>query len=187
MMQHKSKYWLITILYTLFIFVTLPITPALWKYLQSSLGHFPLYFLYLIYLSGTIIILGYLFSCSQERGITIYLKFAAIATIFGYYLKTITIPAEKTHLMEYALLSYFIGKAFQLEDTKNQDIRYFQAFLLITFIGSLDEGIQYYLPNRVFDIKDILMNSLAGFLGLACFRLIIYSRPLESFKAATEG
>lgn len=184
MVLSRAKYWLITIFYTLFIFVTLPLTPALWNYLQLSFGYLPLYSIYLMYLSSTIAMVGYLFFVSQERDITVYLKFVAITTIFGYYLKTIDVPAEKIHLIEYALLSYFMGRAFQLGDARNQYIRYFKAFLLITFIGFLDEGLQYYLPNRVFDIKDIFFNSLAGFLGLAWFGLIVYPRPGESFKPA---
>jgi len=186
MVLNRTRYWIITIFYTLFIFASLPITPTVWKYLQVSFGYLPLYSIYLIYLSSTITMLGYLFFISRKRTITTYLNFVAIATIFGYYLKTISIPAEKIHLIEYALLSYFMGKSFQLGDAGNRDIRYFQVFLLITFIGVLDEGLQYYLPNRVFDIKDIWLNSLAGFLWLACLRLIIYSRPGESSKPAEE-
>lgn len=178
----RTKYWLITIFYTIFIFATLPITPALWNYLRVKAGHFPLYSIYFMYISGTITILGYLFFILQERDITIYLKFVAISAVFGYYLKTIANPVEKVHLLEYALLSYFMAKAFQLGGTRNQNIHYLEAFLLITFIGFLDECLQYFLPNRVFDIKDIFINSLAGFLGLAYLRLIVYPRPRASFK-----
>jgi VanZ family protein len=182
MVLSSAKYRLITIFYVLFIFVTLPITPTLWNYFQGIFGYLPIYFIYFMYLLGITTILVYIYFISQERDIIIYLKFIAIATIFGYYLKTIIIPTEKIHLIEYVLLSYFIAKAFCLGDKRNQDIYYFHAFLLITFIGFLDEGIQYYLPNRVFDMKDVFINSLAGFLGLAYLRLIIYPHPKEPLK-----
>jgi VanZ family protein len=170
----QRNYGVITILYTLFIYITLPITPRIWQYLESHWGQIPLYAIYLLSLLGGLSIIGYLFFISQERNAIVYLKLATIGIIFGYYLKTIPLPAEKLHLLEYGVLSYFMGKLFHLNTTTQRDIRYLQALCVISLIGALDEGIQYYLPNRVFDLKDIFLNSLAGFLGLTCLRLVIY-------------
>jgi VanZ family protein len=36
------------------------------------------------------------------------------------------------------------------------------ALLLTVFIGVLDEGIQYFLPDRVFDTNDMLFNVIAA-------------------------
>ena len=38
--------------------------------------------------------------------------------------------------------------------------------LLIVSVGLVDEIIQWYLPNRYGDIRDVMMNSLGGISGL---------------------
>ena len=38
--------------------------------------------------------------------------------------------------------------------------------LLIVSVGLVDEIIQWYLPNRYGDIRDVVMNSLGGVSGL---------------------
>ena len=41
------------------------------------------------------------------------------------------------------------------------------AWLLTALAGWLDEGIQGLLPNRVYDLRDVGFNALAGALALA--------------------
>lgn len=35
---------------------------------------------------------------------------------------------------------------------------------MTALFGLLDEGIQAMLPNRVFDVRDVFFNALAGFM-----------------------
>lgn len=51
----------------------------------------------------------------------------------------------------------------------------FYAFLLTTAAGWIDEGIQYFLPNRYYDLRDVGFNATAGFLAIAavgCLRWV---------------
>ena len=44
---------------------------------------------------------------------------------------------------------------------------YLWAFLPVSLIGAGDEYLQGLLPDRHFDVKDVLLNSLAELLALA--------------------
>ena len=48
------------------------------------------------------------------------------------------------------------------------------AFIFAAIIGYLGEGIQKFLPWRVFEIRDIITNVLSGLLGVVLFAI---SRP----------
>lgn len=80
-----------------------------------------------------------------------------------------TIPEERTHLIEYGVLAVLIYEA--LAERAGQGRRLpapaLLAVLATTLAGTLDECIQAFLPNRVFDARDILFNILAGVMAVA--------------------
>lgn len=74
-------------------------------------------------------------------------------------------PAERIHLVEYIILSMIIW--WTLEATPLSALLIIIAtFLLGATIGTLDEGIQYLLPNRTFDPRDIVLNARCVSYGL---------------------
>ena len=60
--------------------------------------------------------------------------------------------AERSHLIEYGVVASFIYEAL--------------AVLATGAVGVLDEGIQVFLPSRVFDPVDMLFNALAGVMAV---------------------
>lgn len=80
-----------------------------------------------------------------------------------------TSPAHRTHLVEYSVVAVLIYQAL-LERRRNGRRVTKPAVLAICvtiLIGCLDEGIQWLLPNRVFDPVDIGFNAgaAAGAVG----------------------
>ncbi len=71
---------------------------------------------------------------------------------------------ERTHLFEYALVAALVHEA--LLERRDQGRRVpaptVLALLISLLLGLLDEGVQYLLPNRVFDPVDVAFNSLAA-------------------------
>lgn len=63
-------------------------------------------------------------------------------------------PEEKFHLFIYFFIGYFSKRTF-----KNHGIIY------VTGIALMDEIIQYFLPQRYFDFKDIILNTGSGIAG----------------------
>ncbi len=70
-------------------------------------------------------------------------------------------PEERLHFLTYSLLGWLF--AWSLEEKKVSPL------LLVWLAGTGDELIQGLLPNRVFDLRDILFNGLAGTAGTALF------------------
>ena len=50
------------------------------------------------------------------------------------------------------------------------------TFVVTLIIGVLDEGIQIFLPSRVFDPLDMLFNSLAAFMAIGASMAILWAR-----------
>ncbi len=88
--------------------------------------------------------------------ITIWLGLVAVYIMFFLRLGM----SERSHLMEYSVLAIFTHMAL-IERTGQQRKILKPALLAIaaTFsIGLLDECVQIFLPDRVFDPNDIALN-----------------------------
>ena len=92
-----------------------------------------------------------------------HVKLISIALILlaGIVAVGLELPEERIHLLEYGILGYIILKATSMW---NHSI--LAALLFIAIIGSVDEGIQWLLPQRVGDVKDIFINWLGGVIGI---------------------
>lgn len=98
--------------------------------------------------------------------------------VYLFLMKGLKFPAERIHFLEYGFLSYFAYKALERDVSKKK--LYFFAFFTVILVCLLDEGIQYLLPNRVGDLKDIYLNLVSGALGLIITRLIVKEESLEA-------
>ncbi len=76
-------------------------------------------------------------------------------------------PEERLHVVEYGILGWLLGWALALSE--KWPARCWGGVLSVWLIGYGDEIIQWFLPNRVFDVRDILLNGIAGMVGLAIF------------------
>lgn len=86
--------------------------------------------------------------------------------------------AERSHLMEYGVLAIFIHKAL-VERREQQQLNFSPTLLswgMACLIGVLDECIQIFLPNRVFDPLDMLFNGVAVSMALGASLLLRWTR-----------
>ncbi len=72
--------------------------------------------------------------------------------------------AERSHLIEYAVLAVFIHAALSERAAQGRRVRLPAALAIVSAaaIGVIDEAIQLALPHRVFDPVDMLFNTLAA-------------------------
>ena len=70
--------------------------------------------------------------------------------------------AERVHFIQYGLLGMLVSRANQITSFK----MLLASGLFVMSVGLVDEIIQWYLPNRYGDIRDVVMNSLGGVSGL---------------------
>ncbi len=98
---------------------------------------------------------------------------AALGVVFAYLMVWIRIDSweERTHLIEYGVVAAIIYQAL-LERVRNGGRVPAAAALTVAvtaLLGTIDEIIQWMLPSRVFDYRDIFFNALAGFMMIAAW------------------
>lgn len=157
--SQEKKLWLYVLLVWLAILSSLIFGYPLLKFLGNE-NMQALIFLLCMGMIGVTIIL-HAFRRKSDRNETVTIL-GIVAVLLMLFLRLGL--AERTHLMEYAVLTVFIHKAL-LERLKGK----YKSFLIAIFalvlsfcIGVFDEIIQILIPNRVFDITDFLFNGIAA-------------------------
>jgi len=90
----------------------------------------------------------------------------------------ITSPEERTHLLEYSIVAVLIHQAL-LERRRNEHqipVPALLAMVLTALLGWIDESIQSLLPNRVYDIRDVGFNALAGVMAIGASLVLVWGR-----------
>jgi len=101
-----------------------------------------------------------------------WLALAGVGAVYAALVERMTILQERLHLLEYGVLA--LGFRAALEARRRRGAlggsagrAAVGAWLLTALAGWLDEGIQGLLPNRIYDLRDVGFNALAGALALA--------------------
>jgi hypothetical protein len=109
-----------------------------------------------IFTLALILFVFYLLKHSQQTKKTILtLTIATIGLGLTWFL--LDIPEERIHVLEYALLGWLIFR---------DSSHLLFSFLFIMAVGFLDEGFQYILPYRYFQLWDVFLNGCGGLLGI---------------------
>jgi len=121
-----------------------------------------------------------------------YIWLLGLTGVYIYLtLKLWNSPVEVTHFLEYGLLSILVFRALN-HHIKDKSI-YFSSAFIILIIGTLDEIIQWIVPGRVWNFKDIKLNLLSGgLIQLAIWQVMrpksvskkINKKSLRMFAAA---
>ncbi|XCN71855.1 MAG: VanZ family protein [Candidatus Electrothrix aestuarii] len=88
---------------------------------------------------------------------------------------TAALPEERLHFLTYGFAGWLIcwsleaTSFFSTPSQKNKILIWLVPCLLVWLAGGTDELIQWWLPNRVFDVRDIIFNATAGITGIALF------------------
>ena len=78
-------------------------------------------------------------------------------------------PAEKIHLLEYGVLGWLAVDDLLKINRKAKAVILASFFCLD--VGILDELFQAFLPYRVCDIRDVIMNGIGGVWGVILYLL----------------
>jgi len=85
---------------------------------------------------------------------------------------------ERTHLIEYGVVAILINQALTERQRNGRKVPYPPALAIIVtaLLGLLDECIQFLLPNRVFDFRDVGFNALAGLMAILASLSLAWER-----------
>jgi len=86
-----------------------------------------------------------------------------VAGLYVYFtLKLWLYPEEAIHFLEYGLLGFFLFRA--LSFTVKDKTIYLTAILIGSLVGILDEILQWIMPLRYWDLRDVGLNAFSGVL-----------------------
>jgi len=108
--------------------------------------------------------------------------------LFAVYLMVMlrmTLPEERSHLIEYSILALFIFEALRERAANRPEMKYpaLWAIGITTLLGILDESIQLLVPSRVFDPIDMLFNFIAAILAVGGSSILQWVRKLTIKKS----
>jgi hypothetical protein len=159
------------------ILMSLPLTPILWGAAARALGPRFNAVGYIVLLAVLAGFAGYVVIRHPGMGTVGLVPLAGFGLLYWLLLKyQCRFPSERLHLLEYGLLAGLAYRAFRFDFPRLK--AYVLGFLLAVGFGIVDELIQYVLPNRVFEVRDIVTNALAAALGLVTVAVVL--RPNSS-------
>jgi len=158
----RCKYWSCVFAWTALIYSTLSVARPVCTFLKNTTP-------FALLMNSLLIILlmavsFYLASNRKVRRPSTYLLLIMTVAAYAYGLSVIQVPEEKIHFIEYGVLSCLILRALKADYQSR--LAYFMAFTLTAILGWIDEGIQFLLPNRYYQIDDVMLNMVSGLLGL---------------------
>jgi VanZ family protein len=132
-----------------------------------------------------VISLYYLWSRLKIRSFSNYLWLAAVASVYVIFtLRLWAKPEEAIHFLEYGLLGFLLYQALR-HHIHDKGI-YFITFLIGALVGIFDESLQWMIPRRVWDFRDLGINALS--VGLCLVAIWKGIRPeLKAIHAQSKA
>ena len=169
----KNRLWILIIIYVIFIYVSLPFFPA---FITTLRGFFSKELLNLLSLALTIsfFLMLSVWVYNKKYKAKQFLLIISPLMLLTYLSLRLDVWVERIHFIEYAFLGILISRAVNVINL--QGIIY--TGFLVTLIGAVDEIIQWFLPNRVGDMRDVFMNSVGGLSGLWLGRFLFWEQQI---------
>ena len=180
--REKTQAWLVVVFYIAFVLATIPLLPRVWEilneYTAGAVSYLGIVAVALAVLVATVGSWRSLRQHPWSSGVVLSL----VVLAYAYLLNRFSVyPAERLHLVEYGFVSFFLYRALVLH--MNNGKAYVVSFLLTALIGFGDEAIQWVLPERYFELKDVKLNIVSGGLGLLLVRFVLRpSPPVQSHR-----
>ena len=115
---------------------------------------------------GLFILMAYvLIRTAIQRRMNIFL-FVVIFLCGVLYALTFSIVEERAHLVKFGILGWLVARDLW---PFYQESAIFRATIFAFVISALDESIQYFLPYRVCDPRDVVFGAIGGLWGALFF------------------
>ncbi|NNL15075.1 MAG: VanZ family protein [Flavobacteriaceae bacterium] len=173
----EKRLWLWSLAITITIYSTLFFGQPLATLFEDQNVRAVIFVLVMV-LIGTAIML---YSIKTQPSNTEIAVILGVVAVYIMFILRLGMP-ERSHLMEYSVLAILIHNAI-VERLKGGRQIHFPtafAFLMAFLIGVIDECIQLFIPDRVFDPEDIIFNALA--VAMAIGSNVLFSWARKRFK-----
>ena len=163
--ENERRSWLYAGLWSLLIFLTVPLARAIQAYISAHWGRN--FFLYGVIAIIVLVLIASLLLLNRKRTATAMNQFWLISIATVFIVSTIQLrsnPEEAVHFVQYGVLSILVYRALTHRITDYGV--YFVALLITITVGILDEALQWLTRERVWGLKDIRVKPTAAALGL---------------------
>ena len=146
-------------LYIASIYASLPLLRDLQNFLYDGWGRevfAPIINTTLIIVVIWLVILSFKIELKKKLAVAVPL---ILVSAFMIHLE---VPIERLHFLQYGLLGLLVVRNLQPKTWFGLAL----GALFVTLVGAGDEGIQYLLPRRYGDLRDVLMNASGGVIGI---------------------
>ena len=176
----KKKYnpliaWLWVVLITAAIFFVVPLARAIQNFVSEHWDRalFGYSVLFCTGLAFVLVLYFFIFKLKIRSPLNYFILATAAGAYTYFTLRLWNSPEEAIHFLEYGLLGFFLFNALKFR-IKDRSI-YIVAFLIGCLIGTSDEILQWAVPDRYWDFRDVGLNALSS--GLFQFALALGIRP----------
>ena len=183
--SRERRLWIWTLIVVGVLYSTLGVTPMvaaspLFKNLNAAL-----FLLGMMLVGATIISRGLQI---QLTGLNLSIALGVVATYVLVFVR-FTTTEERSHLIEYGVIAAFIHEALEERAKQGKRVPFpsFLAVVVTALIGVLDELIQHFIPNRVFDPVDILFNTMAAALAVAAIAALGWAQKRTDYSWPTQS
>ena len=136
----------------------------IWNLLTGILGEQIVKLVFLLFLLS--IIIAYMRYIANKKPTSYKIRQCLYVFALAYVLILLQpFFAARVHVIEYGILGYLALKDFRRKDTRIFK-NIMRVLCFVALISLLDEGFQWILPYRFFEMQDILTNMAGGFLGV---------------------
>ncbi len=154
-----AKPWVITGIYLSAIYLTLPLMPYLVRGMFGIVGYDGF-----ANIANSILLIIAVLLVRHIGKIGFRAGLLALPPLFVTVLVAFQMDkaVERLHFLEYGLLGILVCRASGYP----KGLKLVAAFIGVVTAGAIDESIQYFLPNRYWDVRDIWFNAIGGGMGL---------------------
>ena len=101
-----------------------------------------------------------------------------VAAAYVLVFARMAVPTERSHLVEYGVVAFLVHEALRerIRNGRRVPSPALLAVLAGVVAGVVDEGIQWFVPSRVFDPVDMLFNALAAVMSVGTHVALIWVR-----------
>ncbi len=173
--DRERRLWLWTLAVVVAIYSTLGLARTLAGAAREHGLLEPVLFMLAVLLVGaTIVAQGVR---ARPGGVEVAVVLGVAATYLLVFVRMAS-TEERSHLIEYGVVGVFIYAALAERASQGRRVPLppLVAILATAALGLIDECIQAFLPSRVFDPRDILVNVLAGAMAVGASVTLAFVR-----------
>lgn len=172
--KREKRLWTFVIILIIAIYSTLGLALKMAEFLQNQDLQAVFFLMGMFFVGVTIVSQGLKV---RPGGAEIAIAVGIVAVYFMAFTR-ITLLAERSHLIEYSVVAVFIYEALIERKRNGKKVPFpsILAIFLTSLVGFLDECIQLFIPNRVFDPQDMLFNTLAAVFAVIAVQVLDWAR-----------